>query len=194
MTKAQIIELQKRVGTTADGFWGPVSTAKCQKYLRKRMPSPNPWPTQATVRSGDSIFGKAGKPPMVSFSVPYTMWLYGDKTQPVTKISCHKLVAPSLQRILTRLSEMATLEEISEFGMDRYYGCFNNRTVRGGNSISMHAFAIAIDFDATRNGNASHWPLRSHMPIEVMELFAEEGWLSAGAFWSRDAMHFQATQ
>jgi hypothetical protein len=27
-----------------------------------------------------------------------------------------------------------------------------------------------------------------------MEEFAKEGWLSAGAFWSRDAMHFQATK
>jgi hypothetical protein len=32
------------------------------------------------------------------------------------------------------------------------------------------------------------------MPIEVMECFAREGWLSAGAFWGYDAMHFQATQ
>jgi hypothetical protein len=28
----------------------------------------------------------------------------------------------------------------------------------------------------------------------VMEFFAVGGWLSAGAFWGRDAMHFQATK
>jgi hypothetical protein len=32
------------------------------------------------------------------------------------------------------------------------------------------------------------------MPLEVMEMFAQEGWLSAGAFWGRDAMHSQATK
>jgi hypothetical protein len=32
------------------------------------------------------------------------------------------------------------------------------------------------------------------MPIQVMEEFAKEGWLAAGAFWGRDAMHFQATR
>jgi hypothetical protein len=32
------------------------------------------------------------------------------------------------------------------------------------------------------------------MPLEVMEAFAREGWVSAGAFWSRDAMHHQSTQ
>jgi hypothetical protein len=28
----------------------------------------------------------------------------------------------------------------------------------------------------------------------VMEEFAKEGWLAAGAFWSRDSMHMQATR
>jgi hypothetical protein len=32
------------------------------------------------------------------------------------------------------------------------------------------------------------------MPLEVMEFFAVGGWLSAGAFWLRDSMHFQATK
>jgi len=39
-----------------------------------------------------------------------------------------------------------------------------------------------------------HWPTSSTMLLVVMEAFAREGWLSAGAFWGRDAMHFQATQ
>jgi hypothetical protein len=36
--------------------------------------------------------------------------------------------------------------------------------------------------------------MRADMPLEIMECFAREGWLSAGAFWGYDAMHFQATQ
>jgi hypothetical protein len=32
------------------------------------------------------------------------------------------------------------------------------------------------------------------MPLDVMEIFAREGWLAAGAFWGRDSMHMQATQ
>jgi len=31
------------------------------------------------------------------------------------------------------------------------------------------------------------------MPFKVIEAFSREGFLSAGAFWSRDAMHFQTT-
>ena len=58
----------------------------------------------------------------------------------------------------------------------------------------MHSWAIAIDLDADRNGNMVNWPNRAHMGLEIFEAFAREGWMSAGAFWSRDAMHFQATQ
>jgi len=57
----------------------------------------------------------------------------------------------------------------------------------------LHARGAAVDFDPDRNGNKVSWPLSASMPIAVMEAFAREGWLSAGAFWGRDAMHFQAT-
>jgi hypothetical protein len=76
----------------------------------------------------------------------------------------------------------------------RYFGCYVNRPIRGGSTPSLHARGAAIDFDANRNRNAQHWPVSATMPIEVMECFAREGWLCAGAFWSRDAMHFQATR
>jgi hypothetical protein len=77
--------------------------------------------------------------------------------------------------------------------VNKFFGTFVNRKMRGGSLPSLHARAAAIDFDANRNGNTTHWPTRAHMPLDVMEIFAREGWLSAGAFWSRDAMHFQAT-
>jgi len=66
--------------------------------------------------------------------------------------------------------------------------------MRGGTSYSLHARGAAIDLDAENNGNLTHWPTAATMPLEVMECFAREGWLSAGAFWGRDAMHHQATQ
>ena len=51
-----------------------------------------------------------------------------------------------------------------------------------------------FDFAASENGNHTSWPVAATMPLGVMEIFAAEGWLPAGAFWGRDAMHFQATQ
>jgi hypothetical protein len=75
-----------------------------------------------------------------------------------------------------------------------FCGVFNYRTKRGSNSWSLHAYGAAIDLDADTNGFREQWPLQADMPLEIMECFAREGWLSAGAFWGYDAMHFQATQ
>ena len=66
--------------------------------------------------------------------------------------------------------------------------------MRGGSRISTHAWGIAIDLAPNWNGNLMPWPTVATMPLEIMEIFAREGWLSAGAFWGRDAMHFQATR
>jgi hypothetical protein len=199
MNKTQIMATQKRIGAAADGFWGPKSIAACQRHLRALLPSQHPFPTEAQVRAGTSIFGRQGikdgyTPPMKGFTPPYPVFLYGNTTTRLTKITAHELVAASLEEILVMVRETLGLAGIREAGMDRYYGCYNPRNTRGGSVASMHSWAIAVDFDAGRNGNSTHWPTRAVMPVEVMECFARKGWLAAGAFWSRDAMHFQATR
>jgi hypothetical protein len=122
------------------------------------------------------------------------MYLYnGPET--VKVISVHERLGESLERVLKELGRRyRTDESRSEAGINRYFGCFANRAMRGGIRPSLHARAAAIDLDANRNGNTTHWPCKALMPLDVMEIFAREGWLSAGAFWSRDAMHFQATK
>ena len=52
----------------------------------------------------------------------------------------------------------------------------------------------AIDLDADDNTFRDHWPMQADMPLEIMEAFAREGWVSAGAFWGYDAMHFEAVR
>lgn len=182
MNHHEITALQLRIGVEPDGFWGPRSIAACQKHLRVLMPRVSPWP-KADEASLVKFYGKAGdENNLVDFQFPDGWRLYGDK--PISQHRCHKKVAASLQRILKRITNHVVC----------YDGCFNYRPMRGGSRLSTHAWGIAVDLDAAANGNRSHWPLSSKMPIEVMEEFAREGWLPAGAFWSRDAMHFQATQ
>ena len=64
MPKNQIIELQKRVGATPDGFWGPASIEACKAHLRSLMPNDPPWPTtdQASLTK---FYGRAGDEPML---------------------------------------------------------------------------------------------------------------------------------
>jgi hypothetical protein len=193
MNQTQIKITQEAVGAEPDGFWGPKSVAACQRHLRAMMPKSHPFPKQ-DQRSLTTFYGPAGQVSMETIGVPYKMFLYdGPKT--LKSISVHEKLAPSLERVLKELGKRyKTDEDRSVAGINRYFGTFVNRKMRGGSLPSLHARAAAIDFDANRNGNLSHWPTRAVMPLDVMEIFAREGWLSAGAFWSRDAMHFQATQ
>lgn len=194
MTSAQIKHVQTRIGATPDGFWGPKSESACRKYLRAMMPSPHPFPKQSDVTAFYGPHGVKGgySPPMKSIVLPFTVYY---ENSPVTKLKAHEKCADSLLRVFNRLAvAFPTESERRSAGILVYDGIYNPRPMRGGSAWSMHSWAIAIDLDAGRNGNLWHWPAKATMPLEVMECFAREGWMSAGAFWSRDAMHFQATQ
>ncbi len=191
MNTQAIINMQRRIGAAPDGFWGPISIAKCRSYLRCLMPRQNPWP-RSDMASMREFYGRAGdETNLVNLTPPYTM-LYEGRS--IKTLRCHKLVAPSLGRVLLALKDLQkTAEEMADEAQD-YGGCFNFRPKRGGTSLSMHAWGAAIDLDADDNTFRDSWPMQADMPLEIMEAFAREGWISAGAFWGYDAMHFQATQ
>jgi hypothetical protein len=189
MTAKDIIDLQTKIGTDPDGFWGRKSQAACEAYLLKLMPKVSPWPQtdQASLRA---FYGNPGdEANLVSIPIPSSIPIFYED-QRVNTIRCHKHVACSLARIIQQLS----LFPKGRIALSRFAGVFVDRPMRGGTRPSLHAYGAAIDLMPDTNQNRQHWPINSDMPIEVMEVFAKEGWLSAGAFWSRDAMHFQATQ
>jgi len=158
------------------------------------MPSPHPFPTQANVTK---FYGPHGvkngfSPPTKTIKLPFP--IYYDGTA-VTKLRPHEKCADRLLSVFRRLASAFPAEAARRAaGILTYDGLYNPRPMRNGTAWSMHSWAIAIDFNANANKNEAHWPVKAVMPIEVMECFAAEGWTSAGAFWSRDAMHAQATQ
>ena len=187
MTSESIRAIQAKIGTTVDGIWGRKSIAACQAHLQRLMDaSPNKWPDtdQASLQKFYGSVGDVNQ--LVALDVS-GLGLRYDGTA-VTKVRCHHKVAESLHRVLASIA--ATHPGI----VAEYAGVFNNRPMRGGTTPSLHARGAAIDLAPDSNGNRTHWPLAAFMPFEVMEAFAREGWLAAGAFWGRDAMHFQATR
>lgn len=186
MTRNQIVELQKRVGATPDGFWGPKSIEACKAHLRALMPKDHPWPTPdqgALTR----FYGRAGdETQLVNLAVSDLGIRYDGRD--VKTIRCHHKIAPSLRRVLEAISKTPHNWVLKEFG-----GVYNNRPMRGGSLPSLHARGAAIDLAPSTNANREHWPSSANMPIEVMELFAKEGATPAGAFWGRDAMHMEFT-
>lgn len=189
MTAKQIIDLQTKVGTEPDGFWGRKSEAACRAYLCNLMPKASPWP-EPDQTSLQTFYGAAGdESNLVSIPIPKSIQVrFND--QLVNSIRCNKRIAESLTRIIQSLS----LFPNGRIALARFAGVYNNRAMRGSIKPSLHAYGAAIDLMPDTNQNRQHWPTNSDMPLEVMEVFAREGWLPAGAFWSRDAMHMQATQ
>lgn len=187
MTLKQIKALQHKVGTTPDGWWGPKSIAACQAHLTRLMPKDNPWPNpdQASMRA---FYGAPDdNSQIIRLEPPSWLRLY-NTDKPVKNIWVHKKCAASLERALR-----AAYKRKPDW-VRRFFGCHVDRKMRGGSLDSTHAYGAATDLAATTNRNRWHWPIKADMPLEVMEEFAKEGWLPAGAFWGRDAMHFQATR
>jgi hypothetical protein len=187
MIHNEIYNLQKRIGTTPDGFWGRKSIVACQSHLKSLMPLENPWP-RSNQASLMEFYGNAGDE---SKLVPIDVSGLGVRYdgQKIKSIRCHRKVADSLHRVLVSIDGGSC-----GWILEQYAGCYNNRPMRGGSLPSLHARGAAIDLDPAPNGNHRAWPINATMPIQVMEEFAKEGWLAAGAFWGRDAMHFQATR
>ena len=197
MNQSQIIYIQERIGTTGDGFWGPVSIATCQKYLRDMMPKPFRFPVEGSEEF-EKFYGTHGEkdgytPPHKTIELPFTIYYQGEKK--VNKLNVHEKCADSLLRVFERLA--VTFPDIASreaAGILVYDGLYNPRLMRGSETKwSKHAWMTAIDINAAQNARKTRWPEKATMPIEVMECFAREGWLSGGAFWGYDAMHFQAT-
>ena len=187
MTTIQIQEIQRKIKAEPDGFWGPKSIAAVQKHLRSLMPADSNWPSSSQAAL-QGFYGPPGdESRLVNIPVEGLGVYYDEK--PVKTVRCHKRVADSLLRVLTAISKGPHAAILREFA-----GVYNNRTMRNGKRPSLHARGAAIDLAPDANANSTHWPIRATMPFEVMEAFAREGWLAAGAFWSRDAMHFQATR
>lgn len=191
MSRDEIIKMQMRIGTAPDGFWGPKSIAALRRHLRFLMPSPSPWP-RTDKQSLHDFYGDPGdEDSLVMIRLPYEM-RYDGKV--VTRMRVHKRCADSLLRVLTRIRDrMEAVPDIVPEATD-FGGCFNYRLKRGGSSWSLHAWGAAIDLDPSDNAFRASWPIQADMPLEIIEAFAIEGWISAAAFWGYDAMHFQATQ
>lgn len=191
MTPEEIKSMQRRIGVVDDGFWGPKSIARCRQHLRSLMPNPSPWP-KSDAAGLRYFYGDPGdESNLVTLVFPFPMF-YDGKLVKTTRV--HRKCVASLNRILTAIGKSyGKRGDIMEEARD-YGGCFNFRLKRGGSTYSLHAYGAAIDLDADDNTFRDSWPMQSDMPLEIMEEFAKEGWIAAGAFWGYDAMHMQATR
>ena len=69
-------------------------------------------------------------------------------------------------------------------------GCFNIRKKRGGNSLSLHSWAIAIDVNAAWNG----FNQNPQLDLRVVQCFVDSGFDWGGEWNKPDGMHFQLSE
>lgn len=204
----QVLAVQRKLGLTADGIAGPqtwagifgaivgVATAAPavppEVSVVPTFQSSNNWPREADAANfygrsdGSEQWQNAN---LVHIVPPYAMNMDGT---PIHVITCHRLVADSLARILVAIKAHfgSDPSAIHDAGLDRYDGCYNFRNVRGSSHLSMHSYGAAIDLDAEHN------PLEStngKMPLAVVAIFTSEGWRWGGNYSGRkDPMHYEA--
>lgn len=153
----------------------------------------NLWPLQSQCRAF------YGDPESLHFQgqlvhVPCPWPLHMDKTT-VPYIVIHEKCADSLKLVLENIWEACgkDLNKIHELRYDVYDGSYNYRPMRGSHALSMHAFGVAIDWDAADNAFHDKTHLFKSDSIIVVK-FKEQGWVWGGDWSNPDAMHFQAAR
>lgn len=158
----------------------------------------NVWPLQTELRKkfGTPDYGGTFKKNMVQVQLPYTMWMDDIK---ITKCWMNKICADSLVRVLTYVWDEngRDYDKIKAQQLHVFSGSWNIRNMRGGHSLSTHAFGLAIDIAAPYNALGKKPGYNKYSFTEnslIVKAFKEEGWVWGGP-WSRpDGMHFQAAR
>ena len=193
---------------TIDGLWG-TQTDFAVNVIRERIQNnltvPNfrdsderdqtrsKWPHQ---RQADVIafFGPVGTN-QTRLQLPYSHRLAWDKNQRLDSFTCHAKVHDSLSRVLTNVLEHYGEDRIRELRLDLFGGCYNKRMKKGGTTWSMHAWAIAVDYDPENNQFKWGWEKAGFARPEYdawWKIWESEGWTSLGRARNFDWMHIQA--
>lgn len=178
--------VQHCVGARVDGVLGQETVKKIAGFLGLE------WPTQAEVRTGRSIFGKAGDESNLAIVLPaYPLFFEG---RLVKRIRVHKLIAEHVQAAFREVLEAYGLKKIKELGLDQYDGSFNYRKTASGKSISLHSWGIAIDFAAAKNAYSQTHKTASLARPECekwWQIWESHGAVSLGRERDYDWMHLQ---
>lgn len=149
------------------------------------------WPRQKDV---PAFYGARGQN-LKRLIFPYPMFYAG---KPIASTLVHSKVYDSALKCFQQIAkEYPDPAQRKDMGIDAFSGCLNVRKMRGGNSWSMHSWAIAIDFDAGRNMLQMHKPaarLSKPDAKRFWEIWESEGWVSLGRAKDFDWMHVQAAR
>lgn len=196
--------IQRAVGVHPDGIIGAKTIAAIYKAVALKKGTPEVAKkvtealdiktiTQREIRSGNSVFGKAGtESDMVFVKPPYTIYYDGKPYSHGVKV--HKLVAPSLEKIFKEIYDTYGPEKIHELHMDVYAGAYYVKKVTGGSLPSIHSWGCAIDWWPEANALKTKAPnagFSKDVYKKWWEIWEKHGWVSLGRTCNYDWMHVQ---
>jgi hypothetical protein len=134
------------------------------------------------IRSDGTLSPKWEQNNIRRVNLPRPLLLAGTQTN-VTRVTCHKLLVDTFKATLNEIDGAGKWDALISYG-----GGFNFRPIRGGSSVSLHAWGIAWDFDPDNNGLGT----KGTIDREIVSIFEANGFFWGGNFKSRkDPMHFQ---
>ena len=132
---------------------------------------------QATAKFGAPQTNEAKH--MVLYDVPERLEI---ATLP-NRVYCNKLLVKPLELALTNIVARGLVAEVLTWD-----GCFQIRKKRGANSMSLHAWGLAVDLNQAQNPFGA----KPKMPRELILCFTDTGLWDWGGNWKKpDGMHFQ---
>jgi hypothetical protein len=174
-----------------------------QAWIVDRTPGPDHSPAPAQTRYPQqsaatmrAFYGQEGGPEATAGTVqpPVPFVLAWDLGTRVNSFRCHRRLAGPLTAIFTEAVQHYGRAEFERLRLHYFGGCFNHRTMRGGTSLSTHAWGAAVDIDPERN--QLPWGRdRAQMARPEYDAFwrivENHGAVSLGRAANRDWMHFQ---
>lgn len=98
---------------------------------------------------------------------------------------CHKLLVRQFQKCFAEILA-------ADLWDDEFYsweGCYNLRNISGSSNLSLHSWAIAIDFNYKGNELGDSTPA---MDKRIVAIFKKNGFFWGGDYRGRkDGMHFE---
>lgn len=203
-----------------DGYMGPSTLYAFEETLRYVKSSKKPVlfrnpeeeygfdtkPKQGAMDWGRgdkaSIYARYGDPEDKNFQrdyltlidLPYPLRIAWNPSQQTQKMKVHKELATIIPVILDEVLTTYGREQVEALGLDLFGGCYNLRKMRGGNKLSTHSWAYALDWDPSRNSLRTKWKQANFSKpayTKWNEIWYDYNFINLGKEKNYDAMHYQ---
>lgn len=130
---------------------------------------------------------------LIIVKVPYPMRLSWDTAKSVNVVQVHRRIAAVVVDAFFEILQYQGYDFLRSNGYDIYGGSYNFRLMRGGESLSTHAYGCAIDMNphiAPYRVKLANGQWEDRQPRFITDAFLKRGFTT----FPWDKMHYQACQ